>query len=62
MASAIIGGLKEAERPIRPGDATGTALTRYVRGDTDEHRDQRYAATLRATSPLARRTSICCRR
>jgi Zn-dependent M16 (insulinase) family peptidase len=46
---AIIGVAKSAERPIRPGEATGTALWRHVRGDTNEMRERRYALTLAAT-------------
>jgi Zn-dependent M16 (insulinase) family peptidase len=47
---AIIGSAKEAERPIRPGEATGQALARHLRGDTKELRERRYAATLSATT------------
>ena len=45
---AIIGSAKEEQKPIRPGAATGSALTQHLRGDTNEQREQRYAATLRA--------------
>ena len=55
---AIIGSAKEAERPIRPGDATGTALIRYLRGDTNDQREQRYAATLRATPAAVQETIL----
>ena len=55
---AIIGSAKEAERPIRPGDATGTALVRYLRGDTNDQREQRYAATLRATPATVQETIL----
>jgi Zn-dependent M16 (insulinase) family peptidase len=51
---AIIGSAKEAEKPIRPAEATGSALTRYLRGDTNELREQRYAALLRATPETVR--------
>lgn len=46
---AIIGSAKDAEKPIRPAEATGTALIRYLRGDTPELREQRYATMLGAT-------------
>ena len=46
---AIIGTLKEAEQPIRPGEATHMALDRYVMGETPQLREERYAAALRAT-------------
>ena len=49
MDRAIIGASKEAERPIRPAEATGLALVRHVRGDTSERREARYAARLRAS-------------
>lgn len=39
---AIIGSAKDAEKPIRPADATMTALIRRVRGDSDERRDRDY--------------------
>ena len=55
---AIIGSAKEAEKPIRPGDATGTALYRHLRGDTDALREQRYAATLRATPQAVQETAL----
>lgn len=46
---AIIGTAKEGERPIRPADATGTALSRYLLGDTRESREARHAGILAAT-------------
>jgi presequence protease len=46
---AIIGTAKEGERPIRPGDATGTALWRYVMGETPELREKKHAQVLAAT-------------
>jgi presequence protease len=46
---AVIGTAKEFERPIRPGEATGTALWRYLCADTIERREARHAAMLRAT-------------
>jgi hypothetical protein len=55
---AIIGSAKEAEKPIRPEEATGLALNRHLRGDTNELREQRYAATLRATPRLVKETLL----
>jgi len=55
---AIIGSAKEDERPIRPDDATRTALQRYLRGDTDDRREQRYAATLLATPATVKETML----
>ncbi len=46
---AIIGTAKDGERPIRPADATGTALSRYLLGDTKESREARHAGVLAAT-------------
>lgn len=48
---AIISVLKDGERPIRPGEATGLALQRHVAGLTPERREARHAAVLEA-SPL----------
>ncbi len=55
---AIIGNAKEVEKPIRPGAANGAALTRHVRGDTDEMREARYAAKLRATPESVKETTL----
>jgi Zn-dependent M16 (insulinase) family peptidase len=46
---AIIGSAKDAEKPIRPADATMTALIRKVRGDSDDRRDRDYNIKLGAT-------------
>jgi len=46
---AIIGTAKGAERPIRPGEATGQALNRHVMGDSPEAREARHARLLEAT-------------
>ncbi len=51
---AIIATLKDGERPIRPGEATGTALHRYVAGITQEMRDARHQTTLGATPAAVR--------
>lgn len=55
---AIIGTAKEGERPIRPADATGTALWRYLTGDTPERREARHAAILRATPKDVKRALL----
>ena len=55
---AIIGSAKEAERPRRPAEATALALGRHLTGDTDERREQRYAATLRATPATVKETAL----
>jgi Zn-dependent M16 (insulinase) family peptidase len=53
---AIIGSAKDAEKPIRPGEATGLALSRQVRGFTGALREQRYQATLAATPKSVKET------
>jgi Zn-dependent M16 (insulinase) family peptidase len=55
---AIIGGAKEIEKPIRPAEATSTALMRHLRGESDALREARYAATLRATPESVKETSL----
>jgi hypothetical protein len=55
---AIIGTAKEAERPIRPSWATGTALWRHLNGDTPQRRQTRHAAILAAKLPDIRRALI----
>jgi Zn-dependent M16 (insulinase) family peptidase len=55
---AIIGSAKEAEAPIRPAAATATALMRHLRGDNEELRAARYAATLRATPESVKETTL----
>ncbi len=45
---AIISTLKEGERPIRPAEATGSALQRHIAGLTPEMRDARHQAMLGA--------------
>jgi len=55
---AIIGSAKEEQKPIRPGAATGSALLRYLRGDTNDQREQRYAATLGATPVAVKETLL----
>jgi Zn-dependent M16 (insulinase) family peptidase len=55
---AIIGSAKDAEKPIRPEAATGAALMRHVRGDSDNLREARYAATLRATPESVKETML----
>jgi Zn-dependent M16 (insulinase) family peptidase len=55
---AIIGSAREAERPIRPAEATHTALVRHIRGDTNELREQRYSAMLGATPKSVKQTLL----
>ena len=55
---AIIGSAKDAEKPIRPAEATGSALMRHVRGDSDDLRETRYGATLRATPESVKETML----
>jgi Zn-dependent M16 (insulinase) family peptidase len=55
---AIIGRAKETVVPIRPAWATAIALMRHVRGDTDELREARYAAALRATPESVKETML----
>lgn len=49
---------KEAETPIRPGEATNQALTRHTRGDTPAMREARYTARLRATPAEIKRVLL----
>lgn len=53
---AILGHAKSAEVPLRASDATYRALDRFLRGDTDQMREQRYTAALGAT-PKAVKTA-----
>jgi len=46
---AVIGSMKDAARPLRPAEATSVALSRRLRGETDELRERRHAALLAAT-------------
>ncbi|MCW8131067.1 MAG: insulinase family protein [Planctomycetota bacterium] len=46
---AIIGTAKHGERPVRPSEATSTALWRHANGDTRELRELRHAAYLAVT-------------
>jgi Zn-dependent M16 (insulinase) family peptidase len=55
---AIIGSAKEAERPIRPAEATSSALVRHIRGDTNELREQRYSTMLGATPKSVKQTLL----
>ena len=51
---AIIGTAKGDEKPLRPGEATGEALTRYLQGVTPELREAFYGARLAVSPTLAR--------
>jgi Zn-dependent M16 (insulinase) family peptidase len=55
---AIIGSAKDAVRPLRPEWATGAALERLRRGDTDALREERYQARLAATPESVKRTFL----
>jgi len=55
---AIIGSAKDVERPIRPGEATGMALARHLRGDTNELRERRYETTLSATPAMVKESLL----
>jgi Zn-dependent M16 (insulinase) family peptidase len=51
---AIIGTAKGDEKPLRPGEATGEALSRHLQGITPELREAFYAARLAVTPSIAR--------
>ena len=55
---AIIGSAKAADAPIRPAEATDDAMVRHLRGDTDELREARYAAALRADPASVKETTL----
>jgi hypothetical protein len=71
LEQAIIGTLKTLDRPIRPGEAVGTALARYLRGETREFRlafrsrlmalkaDEVLRAVTEVLEPLSKRACIC---
>ena len=51
---AIIGTAKGDEKPLRPSEATGEALSRHLQGVTPELREAFYAARLAVSPTLAR--------
>ncbi|MEI6564101.1 MAG: insulinase family protein [bacterium] len=51
---AIIGTAKGDEKPLRPGEATGEALSRHLLGITPELREAFYGARLAVTPATAR--------
>lgn len=51
---AIIGTAKGDEKPFRPGEATGEALSQHLQGVTPELREAFYAARLAVTPAIAR--------
>jgi hypothetical protein len=55
---AIIGTSRDAEKPIRPGAATGTALWRHLIGDSVEFREARHARLLSAKAGEVRRALV----
>jgi hypothetical protein len=52
---SIIGTAKEGERPIRPPQASSTALWRFLAGDTPARREARHSAMLGVTLPEVKR-------
>lgn len=57
VGQAIIGTVKTLDRPIRPGQAVGTALGRHLNGDTPEARKRFRARLLEITGADLRRVS-----
>jgi len=55
---SIIGAAKEGERPIRPPQATSTALWRHLTGDTNVRREARHAKMLELTVGDIRRVLV----
>jgi len=55
---AIIATAKKGETPIRPGSATGLALSRHLAGLTRELREQRLARILGATVDKVKRAAL----
>jgi len=51
---AIIGAAKGDEKPLRPGEVTGDALSRHLQGVTPELRESFYQARLAVTPESAR--------
>lgn len=56
--SAIIGTAKDDERPIRPEDATDTAMFRHLAGITPALRDDRSRRMRGATAPQVKRAML----
>jgi Zn-dependent M16 (insulinase) family peptidase len=56
IEQAIIGSLKALDQPIRPGQAVGLALGRYIRGETPEARKRFRERLLSLTGEDIRRT------
>jgi presequence protease len=55
---AIIGTAKAAEKPIRPAEATNTALLRHLMGETQELRERFHAALLSATAQRVKEATL----
>ena len=55
---SIIGTAKEGERPIRPPQATNTALWRHLTGETPQRREERHSTMLGVTLADIRRVLI----
>ncbi len=55
---AIIGSAKKSVQAIRPAEATGAALSRHVRGETDDLRAERFAIARGATPASIKRVLL----
>ncbi len=55
---AIIGTAKNAERPIRPAEATNQALIRHLMGETRELRERFHTALLSATAEQVKQATL----
>lgn len=55
---AVIGKARDDLKPIRPGEATGVSLHRWLAGVTPERRAERYRRRLRATPGEVRRAML----
>jgi Zn-dependent M16 (insulinase) family peptidase len=55
---SIIGSAKDYQRPIRPGEATSTALSHYVTGHTPEVLQADYEELLAATPERLKRVML----
>ena len=58
MERIIIGVAKQAERPIRPGEATSLAILRYLTGQTPERRERHYERMVSATAADVQRVTL----
>ena len=58
VSRAIIGVAKEAEKPLRPAEATAEALSRHMAGLTPEAREKRYADLLGVEAGAVKRSLL----